>query len=452
MSVKNYFAALASLLLVCSCSDDDEPTPAPGPEPGPPGVTLEVKSGVVSNRTAAVQARLSDHKTPVFMHLFTKSEYEALGDVKGEMQRLSEANDGVKGDGNATYIYDGLAPSTQYVAVALAGASGELLSTEQFSTTEETPVMYEFKGLYLGNNGDYDMKKNTNFSVRMYTTDDPDNGWWENNAVLTVDCNTYWLDDFMPQDPQFFQGVFTSTPEKTQWGVYAPNCNLTKYGPYEFGNITDAQVAVSYQDGQMRFLGFFVLESGEKYWFDHTGVEKFLQSGKNTYGYLGYEDNLEQDLTGLDYSFLRDCTLLYQRDGVATYTVAVVNDPDPKDPNGGFNRHCIRFTINSPVSRYPLLDIPTGRYEIKLGGEEFTATPGDIFRVNSYTTENGGCYYYNLDKETNVQVMGFLRKGYVDVARKGDVYTFTVDGTTNLGYKVSGSYTGEIAVKASAGN
>lgn len=258
------------------------------------------------------------------------------------------------------------------------------------------------------------------------------------------------VEDFMPENPAFFNGVYKLSELKEEWTMHTGDCKMEIWENREWQEtkyMSESDFAISYSNNKMRIIGSFTIE-GKEFEIDYAGDTKFVLSGY--YGYLGYTPQLKENKEGLNYTLMKDASYRAVKDGVGQYSLACVHDPDPDDRYGGFNKNCLRLNLQAPVSKYPLLELPSGTYTIDTEADPFTpfvALPGDYLRENSITTYLDGCYYYNLDNKTGDQITGFMRQGTITVSRDGEEYVIKVDATTHLGHKVSGTYKGKFNIK-----
>lgn len=448
MNLKQLLGILPLACLLWACSDDDTPATTQ------PALTLELTSGVVKNHSAAVQATPSETESTYYLHLFTQGEYEtAKANLTGTLRQLAEGDKKHCVQGGQTFIFDGLSPKQGYVACAVAlGDNDEAqVATTTFVTTDQELPELQVNGVNLVNDGDDMGKQMTSFRLAVYNAD-ASGGWWANGDVLQMSMLTEWLGLYvMPQSADFFQGIYKSgTGEEDAIGdIVNRNSTLYHYDEWASHPIEYAEVALSFVGGEQRFSGIFHTQDGLDYSFDFAKPCQFVQAGY--YGYVGYKHQLDKDITGLDYTLMKEAYFMDQKDGVGRYTFAVVNDPDDTDIYGGFKKHCIRMTLYAPLPKYPLMEFPTGTYTLQEERAAFAAMPGDYARIGSYTYENQGTYYYWLNDETGIQIMGFLRTGQVTVSRQGNEYQFDIDAATHLGYKVSGTYRGPVTITTDPG-
>lgn len=434
-------------LVISACNNDDNP--GVPPEQPKPEMSFTMTTGVIKNNSAALKVVPSLDDAEYYIHLFTQEEYQACKEnLAAKMKEL--AADGTQyNKGKRTLIYTDLTPKSSYVACASAvdETDNAKVKTAEFTTVDKETTPMEIKGVNIVNDGDWDMNGTTQFHLYIYNATMPEGGWWTDGEVLQVWAMTDWMDDVPQAD--YFQGLYISGAEEQEEPglIMNNNTNLTYYGDeYASTNATHAEMAMTLKGEEYVISGIYEFEDGRTYSVYYKGSYTYVQGGY--YGYKSYEPQLDKDVTGLQYTLMKEAYYNEKKDGVARYTFTCVHDPDPSSEFGGFNKHCVKMSLLAPLPKYPLMEFPEGTYTIQEGWEPYNAIPGDYIRYNTFEFGGYGSYYYYLDdtSETRDQYDGFLRSGTITVSRDGEDYIFEFDAQTNRGCKVSGTYRGPITI------
>lgn len=363
---------------------------------------------------------------------------------KGNVKKLS---------GEGTAIFLNLEQTTEYYVCAVYSDEKYLAVSESVSTQGH---MNDIKALPVDliENGEYYMDGLHNFTFRMTdaeykNTDGGFGGFWEKGTLLEINAAKEWKGvEHLPEASEF-TGIYSSDPSLADkpGSILLNNSSMRlveDFSVVQTYNVSNAVTAIEVNDDKITAVSHVTLSDGTEYSFTYEGNYTFHMAGY--YGRYGYKPLLDKDLVGLDYPLMKDTYYCGEVEGLSHYSMACVNDPDPNEPFGGFNKHCIRINILAPHQENPMEGVPTGTYTISADSTEFSAIEGDYKRIDQITCEYVGTFYYNLDKESYDQTMGFLTSGKVIISKDGSTYKVEVEAETHDGHKVSGTYEGPLTV------
>lgn len=437
-------AGLFALTATTSCSDSDVDG-----ENLAPAVTVTVADGEMEPEKATLTVTPSAETGSWYATIYPAAEAAAMTDAQVVSTLTSATSSPTKPQqGTQTLTYANLTPNTAYTVVAFGfnGKEASEVVRHEFTTPEVRPTQVESQYFDVDYWGDVYHKGYENFII--YFGDAPHESIKIKGMgtiyTLSIYNKTKAGSDLMPQEGEY---TLTTADEPSDFCIEQYESQrfiVTEFNQeddysLDSDQLKEAKATIKKNaDGTWTLDAVIVEPDGEKKEFTYTGAVNVKD--RSFKGYTG--PTVDEDV-----DFTADYTPGYTGFG-KQFEIMDGGDPNADDASW-FNRN--RLTIYLPaqnseehgagVKYVP----PVGTFQVSS-----IEAPGNVLR-GQYTDFGSGAegpegtYYYKYARPSFKQYYAFMQTGTVTITQDKDdssVYTVKCDFTTEMGHKLTATYTG----------